>query len=341
MAAPEPRGHLVQLVFGAMAAQVVNTAVQLRLADLLGESDGTAAELAPKIGADEVALTRLLRALAALELVSESARGSFRLTDSGQFLRTDHPQSMHAFVQLFGGATTQAAWRELESAVRTGETTFEKVFGASVFEYLAANPELSEQFNAAMRQGTALTAQQLPGQYDFARFHTVADIGGGDGSLLAAVLRGRRALRGILFDTPSGLAQADHTLSAAGVVDRCELSPGDFFVAVPDGADLYLIKSVIHDWDDDRATTILRHVRGVIPDHGRLLIIEPVLPDVVDGTVPYTMYLSDLNMLVNTGGRERTRSEFERLCGAASFRLESVTALPAPSAFSVLEARPV
>ena len=341
MAALEPRGNLVQLVFGAMAAQVVNTAAQLRLADLLGESDRTGAQLAEKIGADEVALTRLLRALAALELVSESARGSFRLTESGQFLRTDHPESMHAFVQLFGGPTTLAAWRELDMAVRTGETTFEKVFGVGAFEYLAANPELSEQFNAAMRQGTALTAQQLPGHYDFARFHTVADIGGGDGSLLAAVLRAHPALRGILFDTPSGLAQADQTLSAAGVVDRCELSPGDFFAAVPEGADLYLIKSVIHDWDDDRATAILRQVRGVIPDHGRLLIIEPVLPDVVDGTVPYTMYLSDLNMLVNTGGRERTPAEFELLCGAVSFRLDSVTALPAPSAFSLLEARPV
>jgi SAM-dependent methyltransferase/DNA-binding MarR family transcriptional regulator len=341
MAVLEARGHLVQLVFGAMAAQAVHTAAQLRLADLLADLDRTGAELAEQIGADAAALTRLLRALAALGLVSESVPGAFRLTDSGQLLRTDHPESMSALVQLFGGATTLAPWRELETAVRTGETTFEKVYGSSAFEYLAAHPELSAQFNAAMRQGTALTAQQLPGFYDFARFHTVADIGGGDGTLLAAVLRAHPALRGILFDTQSGQAEARHTLSAAGVADRCELRPGDFFVAVPDGADLYLIKSVIHDWDDDRATTILRHIRRVIPPHGRLLIIEPVLPDVVDGTVPYTMYLSDLNMLVNTGGRERTRTEFERLCGAVSFRLESVTALPTPSGFSLLEARPV
>jgi hypothetical protein len=191
-----------------------------------------------------------------------------------------------------------------------------------------------------MRQGTALIAQQLPGIYDFGRFATIADLGGGDGTLIATVLHAHPGLRGILFDTADGLAEADRALQAAGVADRCETRAGDFFATAPDGADLYMLKSVIHDWDDERAETILGHVRAVIPDHGRLLIIERVLPDRVEGTLRSMMYLSDLNMLVNVGGRERTRVDFEQLCQRTGFQLDTVTPLAVPDAFSVLEAAP-
>jgi hypothetical protein len=324
-----------------MAAETLFTAARLGIADRLGDDERTGAQLAADIGGDPTSLTRLLRTLAALELLSETAPGRFRLTDSGHFLRSDRPDSMHSFVEMFGDPAMLAAWRELEHAAMTGETTFDRVFGTSFFGYLAEHPELSARFNAAMRQGTAMTAQQLPGAYDFSNVRTVADIGGGDGTLLAAVLSAHPHLSGILFDSAEGLGQSDVTFGQAGVADRCQTRVGDFFRGAPDGADLYMLKSVIHDWDDDRCGTILGHVRSVIPADGRLLIIEPVLPPTVDGTLPPQMYLSDLNMLVNVGGRERTRADFETLCSEAGFKLNSVTPLPEPAAFSLLDAEPV
>jgi O-methyltransferase/methyltransferase family protein len=338
MSAVESRLRIVELVFGAMAAQTLFTAAHLGIADRLGDDERAGADLAADVGADPLALTRLLRTMAALDLLSETAPGRFALTESGQFLRTDRPDSMHSFVEMYGDPAVLAAWRELDHAARTGETTFDRVFGTGFFGYLAEHPELSARFNAAMREGTAITAQQLPNTYDFSNVRVVADIGGGDGTLLSAVLAGNPHLQGILFDTAEGLAQADATFKDAGVADRCQTRVGDFFREAPGGADLYMLKSVIHDWDDDRCHTILSHVRSVTPDDGRLLIIERVLPPTVDGTVPPQTYLSDLNMLVNVGGRERTRTEFERLCADTGFRLTSITPL---TAISLLEAEPM
>jgi O-methyltransferase domain/Dimerisation domain len=323
-----------------MAAEVVFVAAKLHLADVIGDGECSGAEIANEFGADHAALTRFLRALAALGIVSESAPTQFRLTDAGQLLRSDRPDSMYAFVRMFGDPTMLAAWRELERAVLTGETGFDKLYGTSFFGHLSANPEVSELFNSAMRQGTTLAAQELVLQYDFGPFRTIADIGGGDGTLLAEVLQAHPGLRGILFDTANPIAAADRTLRNARVGERCAIVEGDFLTAAPEGADLYLLKSVIQDWDDDRAGTILAHIRRVIPDDGRLLIIDPVLPEVVDGSVPSTMYLGDLNMLVNTGGRERTRADFEQLCARAGFTLRTVSQLPPPVAISVLEATP-
>jgi hypothetical protein len=333
--------RIVDTVFGAMAAEVLFTVARLGVADLIGERESAAVDLAAEYNADAVSFTRLLRAMGAMGLLIETTPGRFQLTESGGLLCSNHPDPLRAFVQMFGEPAMLAAWRELETAVRTGHTTFDKVYGTSIFEYLAQIPELSAQFNAAMRQGTPARAQQLLHSYDFTRFHTVADIGGGDGTLLAAVLRANPALRGILFDTAEGLAQANETFRAAAVGDRATSTVGDFFHGAPPGADLYLLKSVIHDWDDERCATILGHLRRVIPDDGRLLIIEAVIPPTVDGAMPLMTYLSDLNMLVNTGGCERTREEFQRLCATAGFRLDSVTALPPAAAFSLLEALPV
>jgi hypothetical protein len=334
------RGRVGALVFGAMAAEAVFAAARMRVADRLGDAQRSAAEVAGEIGADEQALTRLLRTLAALELVGEPAPAQFRLTQAGQLLRSDQPESMHAIIRTFGDPTMLSAWRELDTAVRTGRPTFEKIYGSSFFNYLSANPELSEQFNSAMRQGTVVAAQQLLQHYDFTPFRTIADIGGGDGTLLAEVLRAYPGLRGLLFDTADGLARADHTLIGANVGDRCAIRPGNFLAGAPEGADLYLLKSVLRGWDDDRAGMILAHIRRVIPDDGRLLIIEPVLPDVFDASTPATMYLSDLNMMVNLGGRLRSRSDFQQLCERAGFTLQTATPLPAPVGSSVQEATP-
>lgn len=336
----ESRGRLNWMIFGAMAAEVLYTGAKMGIADHLGEDARDHREIARAVGAAPEALTRLLRAMTALGLLTEPEPGRFALTEDGTLLRSDRPDSMRTFVTLFGDPAMLAGWRELEHAVRTGDTTFNQVFGTDFFDYLCARPALSAAFNAAMQAGTMLTAHQLPDAYDFTRFHTVADIGGGDGTLLAGILNAHKHLSGILFDTEAGLAQAETTLTAAGVERRCVLHTGDFFAEAPPGGDLYLLKSVIHDWDDARCSTILSQIRQVIPGHGRLLVIEPVLPPAVDGSLPPQVYLSDLNMLVNVGGRERTRREFVDLFASAGFELLDATSLPHPSGYTLLEGAP-
>jgi hypothetical protein len=341
MDAAAARGRLVHLVFGQFAAQAVGVAARLRLADLLGDHAHTAEEIAEQCGTHPQSLTRLLRALAALELLTEPQPGRFALTPAGALLRTDRADSLDAFIRMFTDPAMTAAWQRLDDGVRTSRVMFDEVFGTDFFSYLDERPELSSTFNAAMSQGTATTAATIPAAYDFGRFSTIVDIGGGDGTLIAAILREHPAARGVLYDTTAGLSQAEATLRQAAVEDRCTTVAGDFFTSVPEGGDLYLLKSVLHDWDDERAAVILGHSRTVIPDHGRLLIVEPVLPDTVDGSAPAVMYLSDLNMLVNLGGRERTRTDFGELCNRAGFALTAVISLPPPAAFCLIEATPV
>lgn len=335
-----PQAQIVKLVFGHMAAQTLEVAVQLGVADLLGDDEHSSLELAESSDTHPGAMNRLLRALAALGLLTETRPGRFTLSEAGSLLRTDRPDSMQGFVRMFRDPAVLQAWEGLETSVRTGRVAFDEMFGTDFFAHLAGNEELSALFNAAMRQTTYLTAKLLPTSYDFGRFSTVVDVGGGDGTLLAAVLAEHPGVNGILFDTPEGAAQADEVLEDAGVAGRCTVTAGDFFTSVPSGGDLYMTKSVIHDWDDDRATTILSHCRTALGDEGKLLIIEPVIPDTVDGSRPAFTYLGDLNMLVNLGGRERTRGDFEQLCHDAGFNLDGVTPLPPPSSFALIEATP-
>jgi hypothetical protein len=202
---------------------------------------------------------------------------------------------------------------------------------------------LSAGFNAAMSQAVSETAAALPYAFDFGRFTTATDVGGGDGTLLAGVLAAHPGLTGVVFDTAEGLAEAPKTMARHGLDGRCSLIAGDFFRSVPEGSDLCPMKSVLHDRTDDQAVTILSHCREELPPGGLVLIVEPVLPEVVDtsadadvidggGTCP-----SDLNMLVNVGGRERTRKDFEEVCHRAGLSLTSVTPLTEAAPFSLIE----
>ncbi|MCX4679635.1 methyltransferase [Streptomyces sp. NBC_01433] len=262
----------------------------------------------------------------------------FALTPHGALLRTDRPDSVAEFVGMFLDPTMVSAWGHLDDSVRTGRVAFDDLFASDFFGFLAKHPVLSRAFNASMRQGTRATAAILPSVLDLDGATSITDVGGG--TLLAAILPARPHLRGVLFDSPQGSAESGPVLDAVGVAGRCEVATGDFFAAVPAGSDVYLLKSIVHDWDDERVVTILGHIRAVIPPEGRLSVVEPVLPETVDGSLPPMMYLSDLNMLVNVGGRERTEAEFRSLCGRAGFSVAGVTRLPAPAAISVIEAVP-
>ncbi|WOT40199.1 methyltransferase [Streptomyces coeruleorubidus] len=332
------RELLVRLVFGGMAAQTVRAAVRLRIVELIGDTPRPAADVAADAGAEPRPMTRLLRALAGLGLLREHGFGTFAVAPAGLLLAPGRPDSLTSFVRMFTEPAIIRAWEHLDDSVRTGDVAFDTVFGTDFFSHLARQPELSGEFNAAMSQATAETAAALPHAFDFGRFGSVTDVGGGDGTLLAGVLVAFPGLTGVVHDTSEGLAQAPENLRRHGLTERCSLVAGDFFRSVPEGSDLYLMKSILHDWPDDRAVRILRHCRAALPPGGRVLILEPVMPEIVRADDDGSTYLSDLNMLVNVGGRERTRKDFEALCEAAGLSLTSVTPLPEAEPFSLLEA---
>ncbi|MGW2017861.1 methyltransferase [Streptomyces sp. NPDC001927] len=337
------RDLIVRLAFGSMAAQTLRAAIRLRVVELVGDTPRRAADVAADAGTEPQPMTRLLRALTGLGLLREHAPDAFTVTPAGALLDPGRPDSLTSFVGMFTEPAIVRAWEHLDDSVRTGDVAFDTVFGTDFFSHLAQHPELSAGFNAAMSQAVAETAAVLPYAFDFGRFTTVTDVGGGDGTLLAGVLAAHPGLNGVVFDTARGLAEAPTTMARHGVSDRCSLIAGDFFRSVPGGSDLYLMKSVLHDWTDDQAVTILSHCREVLPPGGLVLIVEPVLPEVVDTTADADVldggitYLSDLNMMVNVGGRERTRKDFEELCHRAGLSLTSVTPLAEAAPFSLIE----
>lgn len=338
---PENQPDIVlrRLTTGFMTTFVVRAAAELRLLDAFGAAPRPVGAVAEDLAVPRVTLVRLLRALTALGLFTETTVDCFAPTPAGELLRSDHPQSLHAFVEMFTDPVMTNAWQDLASSVRTGKTSFDERFGAPFFDHLKTEPAISALFNASMSQASRVVAEALPQAYDFSRFSTVLDIGGGDGTVLAGILRTNPELRGVIFDTEEGSAQAPERLAEAGVTERASVVTGDFFTSIPGGADLYVIKSILHDWDDDRCVRILRQCRAVCPPTGTLLIIEPVLPERVTETVPAGLYLSDLNMLVNVGGRERTCAEFAELCEQAGFVLTTTSPLSADVGFWYLEAK--
>lgn len=341
-AGPQIRGFMLQLVFGYMASQVIHVAARLDIAELLADGPKASDALAEATGTDPSALYRFLRGLACVGLVEEPEAGRFALSDFGTLLRADHPDSVRNLTMLFCGGEVWENWAHLLDSVKTGKPVYELLHEQRPFEAMADNPEFSEIFNEAMSEGTRQAAPGVVAAYDFSRFRTLVDVGGGDGTLLAAILAATPGLQGVLVDLPPGLARATERLGVAGVEDRCDIMPCDFFESVPTGADAYLIKSVIHDWDDERATTILRNCRRSIAHDGRLLVLESILPPKVDRS-PETLgavLVGDLNMLVSAGGRERTEAEFSVLLEAAGFRLSNIIDIAPPAYVNLIEGTP-
>jgi hypothetical protein len=329
-----PADALRAMLFGYFPAQALHVAARLALADHLADGPRPAAELAQATGCDPGTLPRLLRALATLGVLDQPRPGTFALTAMGELLRSDHPSTFRNYAMLFCGEPSWRSWGDLEYSVRTGKSAWERSFGPP-FSADGVDPEFAAIFNAAMAEGTRQSAPAIIAAGDFGRFTTVADVGGGRGTLLAGILARHPGLRGILFDVPQAVEGAD----AETLTDRCEIVAGDFFQTVPGGADAYLIKSVIHDWDDDRATKILVSVRQAMPPGATLLVAEPVAsPQPAPGR-DFSVSFSDLNMLVCTSGRERTEDEFRALLAAAGFTVGRIIPCP-PTSYSILEATP-
>jgi hypothetical protein len=334
--APQPGEVLGQLIFGKCMTMAVSVAAKLRIADKLTTGPKTANDLAGETGTHGPTLYRVLRALAGFGVFSESAEGRFSLTPMGELLRSDIPGSMRGMADFVGSEWTWRAWGDLMYSVQTGKTAFDHVFGKPCFDYLGEHKEESEVFNQAMTGFSSMIAPAVVEAYDFSQFGTIVDVGGGHGKLLTSVLKANPGVQGIVFDAPHVADGARETIRAAGVADRCRSEGGDFFRAVPVGADAYMMMHIIHDWPDDKATTILKNCRKSVKPGGKLLVIDAVI---APPNVPDTAKVLDLEMLVLPSGQERTEAEFAILFAGAGWKLNRV--VPTKSPKRVIEGIPV
>lgn len=335
-----PAGQLLNLITGYWISQAIHVAAELGVADLLGKRGRPIEDLARETNANPDALYRLLRALAASGVFAESAPREFILTPMGALLKRDMPGNLRDFSRFQGDGWHWGAWGTLGESVRNGRpaqllSRTDGTHAANCFDYLANQPESATIFNAAMTGYTTQVHAAVAENYDFSGARVVMDVGGGHGALLAVLLDGFSQLRGVLFDRESVVAGAQQMFAGSGVADRVQVVAGDFFSAVPPGADIILLCAVIHDWDDERAAAILCNVAEVMPADGRILIVENVIPE---GNAAHPGKLIDLEMLLMTGGRERTQQEFAGLLASAGLRIEHV--IPTAVSVSIIDARP-
>jgi len=331
---------LYQMSIGHYLSRALALAATLGIADLLADGPRDHHDLARACAADAPSLRRVLRLLASRGVFEEQADGRFATTPLGELLRADVPGSMHASVLLFAGVPIQDSWKELEYCVRTGQPAFRRTDpGADPFTEMAKDPARAALFDRAMAAFAPQTAAAVAHAYDFSTFGAVTDVGGGNGSLLVGILRANPALRGTVFDQPHVAERARAQVEHAGLADRCEIVGGSFFERVPPGADAYMLKHVIHDWDDARAGAILGRCRDAMGADGTLLIVEGVYPERIDRSLESAgAAANDVNMLVCTGGRQRSEEEFRTLLGAAGFRLSRV--VPTLARVGIIEGRP-
>jgi hypothetical protein len=329
---PDSANTLRRMVEGYQVSQAIHVAATLGIADLLADTRRTSDELAAATGTHPPTLYRLLRALASLGLLHELEGHRFELAALGQPLRSDVPDSVAGWAAFVGRPYYWQAWSGLLHSVRTGENAFRHVHGTDVWAYRSAHPEESAVFDRAMTTLSRRANAALLATCDFGRFRMLVDVGGGNGALIAAVLAAHPGLQGVLFDQPHVVSAAAALLARAGVAERCRTVGGSFFEAVPEGADAYVLRAVIHDWEDEDAIRILAQVRRALGEGGKVLIVERVIAPPDEGR---DAKFSDLNMLVGPGGRERTREDFVALLEHAALQLERV--LDA-GGFCVLEA---
>jgi hypothetical protein len=314
---------LTDIALAPIPAQILHAAAELRIADLLADGPRTTASLARSVDAHEPSLRRLLLALAGLGVVGQVDGDRFELMEAGQSLT-----SVSALFRLLCGPEMLRGWEALVPSLRTGDCAWEIAHGMPVFEYYGAHPESAANFTAAMAEHTRDAAPALVAAGDFSRFRTIVDVGGGDGTLLAAILDAEPEVEGVAFDVPEALGPA---------FGRLRTEAGDFFESVPAGADGYVLKQILHDWPDEPATRILRNCREAMGPGARLLILERMLPERAT-PADVTPLLVDILMLVTTGGRERTEREFRELLAAAGLVLLSVSEALPPFDYRVIEA---
>jgi hypothetical protein len=320
-----PAVRVLEGTFGLMETKALFTATELGVADALDHGPRSSTELAAMLDADADAIGRLLRLLVSLGYFACNGDGTWSNNAASNLLRADDPNTLRSWVRFIGSSWSWDIWNELPHSARTGRSGTEVARDGEFIEFVANDREAAQLFDDAMADVSRHTAPLIAAGYDVSAVRRVCDVGGGTGSVLAAVLARHPHLQGVLLDLPEVLAGAPAVLEAAGVADRCELVGGSFFEEVPAGCDRYLLQSIVHDWDDDSAVRILERVRAAMPPDGRVLLLEAVLP--TNHTLHPAKY-ADVMMLVLTGrGRERTRDEYAALAARAGLRLDRVVDL--------------
>jgi hypothetical protein len=327
---------MLQIISGFWISRAVYVIGKLGIPDLLQTGPKTAAELASATNTHAPSLFRILRALVSVGVLNSSDGERFAQTPLSETLVTDAPGSLRWFAISELGQEHYPAWGNVMHSVKTGEIAFDNFFGVDIWKYFQQNPEDAAVFNNSMSNITAAANEAITSLYDFSQFGTLVDVGGGHGGLITSILKQNPELKGVLFDAPEVIEGARPKIEAAGLANRLETVAGNFFQSVPAGGDAYIMKWIIHDWDDEKSNTILRNCRSQMPANGKLILVDSVVPETNE---PHFSKFIDLNMLVMTGGKERTEKEFAQLLADAGFKLLRVIPTDLPT--SIIEAEPV
>ena len=331
---PDPTEIVFQTAIGYIASISLNVAVELRIADLLRNGPRTVEELAKESSSNADALYRCLRLLASTGIFEEGPGRTFTNTPASETLCVRGHDSVHDVVRWICDPLHFRVYAELEHSVRTGEPCFDRVYGKPVFEYIPTDPREAEIFNAAMTTYSATVIPAVLEAYDFGEIGTLVDVAGGHGEVLCSILEKYPKMRGVLTDVEHVLEGAAEVIGKHGVGDRVRREVVDFFRSVPSGGDAYIMKNIIHDWDDDRARLILTNIRDAMGDiRGKVILLESVI---APGNEPHLTKFVDIEMLALPGGRERTEEEFRALLESAGLRLTRVVETQSP--LSVIEA---
>lgn len=330
-----PEVGLLELVSGFMATQTIYAATRLRLADLLADGPLLPLDIARQAGSDPDATHRLLRACTTYGVFTEGADGRFALTPLAAALRSGTPDSMRPVIMMLGDPRYQGPWGRLADTVETGTPGAEMHFGKPMWDYVDDDPQFAGVFHDAMSRLAALDWPAVEAVYDFSRFSTIVDIGGGHGELLARMLDAAPTAQGVLLERPALVAQAEEHLERAGVLARCRIEAGSFFEVAPADGDLYVLRRVVHDFDDDQAVALLSNLRRQMPTGARLLLMESVVPS---GNARHIAKMLDLDMMIFVGGRERTARQFHDLLDCAGFTM--VRIIRTISTIALVEATP-
>lgn len=335
----EPVSVLLEAIMGYRVTQAIHVAARLRVPDMLADGPQSSSMLAQLTGAHPDALHRVLRALVHVGVFEETDGGRFALTPVGALLRTGIPGSLRGAAIFFGHNWHWEKWGGLAQSVITGVPPGGVPSPGAFSELAARDPAAASILNEGMTSLTAPVNAAIAG-FDFSTIGTLVDVGGGHGALISAILLANPRLRGILFDIPAVIEGAKPRIEAAGLIERCRLVAGDFFQKVPAGGDAYILKWIIHDWDDERSVAILRNCHAAMSNGGRLLLVERLIPEKVrsSATPGQEPAFADLNMLVLTGGRERTGDQFRALLEAAGFKLTRIIPIPPPWPHAIIEA---
>lgn len=327
--------RLRQLLHGFQLTRVVTACAELNLPDLVRDTPKSIAELAELTKTQSDHLARLLRAAVALEILSEPSPNHFALGIHGQYLCSDHPENLKAVAVCFAQSWVWNSWGNLTESVKTGQTGIELFSGEKFFDYLAARPEAQHIFSAVMASGAALD-EELAACLEFSGKKSIADIGGARGTFLCKILKKWPQAQGIIFDLPSVKSDAEQFIESQGLRNRVSFKGGDFFKGLPPGCDCFLLRYILHDWNDQECRAILANCFSALPPGASLIIVDTLMADVKEHELRARML--DINMMIQTGGRERTESEFNDLLNEAGFKVESVTRLKARPGMAAMTA---